>query len=66
MVERLKNINLKPWMNPGEVFREIAKRDAKFIEWKAGNGRFEVSIRKNAISQAVSQKAHPEAAFDGT
>lgn len=55
LVERLKNVNLKPWMNPGEVFREIAKRDAKFIEWKAVNGRFEVSIRKNAVSQAINK-----------
>ena len=55
LVERLKSVNLKPWMNPGEVFREIAKRDAKFIEWKAVNGRFEVSIRKNAVSQAINK-----------
>jgi transposase len=55
LVERLKNVNLKPWMNPGEVFREIAKRDAKFIEWKAVNGRFEVSIRKNDVSQAINK-----------
>ncbi len=55
LVERLKNVNLKSWMNPGEVFREIAKRDAKFIEWKAVNGRFEVSIRKNDVSQAINK-----------
>ena len=55
LVERLKNIDLKPWMNSAEVFREIAKRDAKFIEWKAVNGRFQVSIRKNAVSQAINK-----------
>jgi len=55
LVERLRSVNLKPWMNPGEVFREIAKRDAKFIDWKAVNGRFEVSIRKNAVSQAINK-----------
>lgn len=55
LVERLKNINLKPRMNPAEVFREIAKRDAKFIEWKAVNGRFQISIRKNAVSQAINK-----------
>jgi transposase len=55
LVEHLKNIHLKPWMNPGEVFRETAKRDAKFIEWKAVNGRFEVSIRKNAVSQVINK-----------
>jgi len=55
LMTRLKAINLKPWMNPGEVFRETAKRDAKFIEWKAVNGKFEVSLRKNAVSQAVNK-----------
>jgi transposase len=55
LMTRLKAINLKPWMNPGEVFRETAKRDARFIEWKAVNGKFEVSLRKNAVSQAVNK-----------
>jgi len=55
LMEVLKAKNLKPWMNPGEVFRETAKRDAKFIEWKASEGRFEVSLRKNAVSQAVNK-----------
>jgi transposase len=55
LMERLKAINLKPWMNPGEVFRETAKRDAKFIEWKAVNDRFEVSLRKNAVSHAINK-----------
>ena len=55
LVERLKSVNLKPWMNPEDVFGEIAKRDARFVEWKAVNGRFEVSIRKNAVSQAINK-----------
>ena len=33
LMEVLKAKNLKPWMNPGVVFRETATRDAKFIEW---------------------------------
>jgi transposase len=55
LMEVLKSKNLKPWMNPGEVFRATAKRDAKFIEWKAVNGRFQVSLRKNAVSQAINK-----------
>lgn len=51
----LKAKNLKPWMNPAEVFPETAKRDAKFIEWKAVDGKFEVSLRKYAISQAINK-----------
>jgi transposase len=54
-MEVLKSKNLKPWMNPGEVFRATAKRDAKFIEWKAIDGRLQVSLRKNAGSQAINK-----------
>ena len=55
LMEVLKAKNLKPWMNPSEVFRETAKRDAKFIEWKAVDGKFEVSLRKNAVSQSINK-----------
>ena len=55
LMEVLKTKNLKPWMNPGEVFRETAKRDAKFIEWKAVDGKFVVALRKNAVSQAINR-----------
>lgn len=55
LMEVLKSKNLKPWMDPGEVFRATAKRDAKFIEWKAVDGRFQVSLRKNAVSQAINK-----------
>jgi transposase len=55
LLERLKSVNLKPWMNPGEVFREIAKRDVRFIEWRIIDGKFEVALRKNAVSQAVNK-----------
>ena len=55
LMERLKSVNLKPWMNPGEVFREIARKDAKFIEWRTADGKFEVVLRKNAISQAINK-----------
>jgi len=55
LMERLKSVNLKPWMNPGEVFSEIARKDAKFIEWRTIDGKFEVALRKNAISHAVNK-----------
>ncbi|MDF0591717.1 hypothetical protein P0O15_11165 [Methanotrichaceae archaeon Mx] len=55
LMEVLKSKSLKPWMNPGEVFRATAKRDAKFIEWRAIDGKFHVSLRKNAASHAVSK-----------
>jgi transposase len=55
LMEVLKAKNLKPWMTPSEVFRDTAKRDAKFIEWKAVDGKFEVSLRKNAVSHAINK-----------
>jgi transposase len=55
LMERLKAVTLKSWMIPSVVFRETAKKDAKFIEWKAIDGKFEVSLRKNAVSQAINK-----------
>ena len=55
LMEVLKSKSLKTWMNPGEVFRATAKRDAKFIEWTAVDGKFQVSLRKNAVSQAINR-----------
>ena len=55
LMERLKSVNLKPWMNPEEVFREIARKEARFIEWRAIDGKFEVALKKNAISQAINK-----------
>ena len=55
LMEILRSKNLKPWMNPGEVFRATAKKDAKFIEWDVVDGKFQVALRKNAISQAVNK-----------
>jgi len=31
------------------------EKDATFIEWKAIGGRFQVSLRKNAVSQAINK-----------
>lgn len=55
LIERLKAINLKPWMDARSVFLETAKKDAKYIEWRVKAGRFEVSLRKNAVSQRVKK-----------
>lgn len=66
LMEVLKSKNLKPWMNPSEIFREIAKRDARFIDWRAVNGKFEVSLRKNAISQAINKMGKFILLYQGT
>ncbi|MCX8207983.1 MAG: IS1634 family transposase [Methanothrix sp.] len=55
LMEVLKSKNLKPWMDPAEVFKAAAKNDAKFIEWTVVDGKFQVSLRRNAVSQAVNK-----------
>lgn len=55
LMERLKSITLKPWMNPVEVFKETARKDARFIEWQAIDGKFEVALKKNAVSQSINK-----------
>ena len=55
LMEVLKSKNLKPWMNPEKVFRATAKKDAKFIEWEAIEGRFQVGLKKNAVYQAINK-----------
>ena len=55
LMDRLKSITLKPWMNPVEVFKETARKDARFIEWQAIDGRFEIALKKNAVSQSINK-----------
>jgi len=55
LMDRLKSITLKPWMNPVEVFKETARKDARFIEWQAIDGRFEIALQKNAVSQSINK-----------
>jgi len=54
-VESLKKIEIRSWMNPLDVFKEIAKKNAQYIDWKVNNNRFEVELKKNAVSQRVNR-----------
>jgi len=53
--ERLKSVVIKPQFDPAVVFREIAKRDARYFEWSLNGNKFEISIRQNAVSQRVNK-----------
>lgn len=55
LVERLKTIDLRQRMNPNVVFKEITKSYARYVNCEVKNGRFEVSLKKNAISQRVNR-----------
>lgn len=55
LVERIKAANLKPWMNPETVIKEIARKDIRFLEWTVENHRFLVKLKANAISQQINR-----------
>lgn len=54
-VENLRKVELKSWMDPVNVFKEVAKKNAQYIDWKLNNNRFEVELKKNAVSQRVNR-----------
>lgn len=54
-VEALRKTEIRSWMNPLDVFKEIAKKNAQYIDWKVNNNRFEVELKKNAVSQRVNR-----------
>jgi transposase len=53
--EKVRSISLKPWMNPADVVKETARHFASYLDWKVVDKTFEVSIRKNAVSQRVNR-----------
>jgi len=55
MAEKVRNISLKPWMNPADVVKETARHLAPYLDWKVVDHSFEVTIRKNAVSQRVNK-----------
>jgi transposase len=55
IAEKLRGITLRPWMNPTDVVKETARNYTPFLEWKVIENLFEVSIRKNAVSQRVNR-----------
>jgi len=55
VAEKLRGITLKPWMNPADVVKETARNFTPYLEWKVLEHSFEVSIRKNAVSQRVNR-----------
>ena len=54
-VETLRKIEIRSWMNPLDVFKETTKKNAQYIDWKVNNNRFEVELKKNAVSQRVNR-----------
>ncbi len=65
-VEALKKIEIRAWMNPLEIFKEIAKKNAPYIDWRVNNNRFEVDLKKNAVSQRVNKMGRFILLYQGT
>lgn len=42
-------------MNPADVVKETARHFVSYLEWKVVDKTFDVSIRKNAVSQRVNR-----------
>lgn len=55
VVERLKKVSLKKWMEPQDVVEQIAGRFYSYIDWKVVNEGFEVAVRKKAVAQRVNR-----------
>lgn len=55
IAEKLRRITLRPWLNPADVVKETAKSYTPYLEWTVKENSFEVSIRKNAVSQRVNR-----------
>ena len=55
VVEALRKIKLKSWMDPQEVVERTAKKLYSYIKWNIKGDIFEVSIRKKAVAQRVNR-----------
>jgi len=48
---KLESSRIPRWRRPAEVFKEWAGKMANYFSWQVVDGRFQVDIRKNAVSQ---------------
>ncbi len=55
VVDALRKIKLKSWMDPQEVVERTAKKLYSYIKWNVKDDIFEVSIRKKAVAQRVNR-----------
>jgi transposase len=54
-VERLKNVQLREWMNPQEILEEIAGNLEQYLQWRVKNQRFQVNIKSKAVAQRINR-----------
>lgn len=54
-MERLKEADLRPWMNPAEVAASVTGSYARYIAWIVDGDRFTVRTRPKAIAARVNR-----------
>lgn len=54
-LEMLEKVDLRRWMDPKMVFISLAKRYASYLTWKVKDNKFEIKVKKNAVSQRVNK-----------
>ncbi|WP_449405513.1 IS1634 family transposase [Methanofollis tationis] len=52
---KLESSRIPGWRRPEEVFKERAGKMANYFSWQVVDNRFQVEIRKNAVSQRVNR-----------
>lgn len=56
VVEKLRKVKIEEWMEPRDLFGEIAgKLFSPYLKYRVVNWRFEVSVRKKAVAQRVNR-----------
>lgn len=53
--QNLESRRIPRWRRPEEVFRERAGTMANYFSWQVDDDRFQIEIRKNAVSQRVNR-----------
>lgn len=65
VVDRLKNVTIKPWMSTKEIVEEITGSYAHYLSWKVKDKKFHVNIKSKAVAQRINRMGKFILAFNG-
>jgi Transposase len=55
VVEKLKKVRIRRWMNPKDIVAQIAGKLSPYIKWRRVEEQFELEIKKKAVAQRVNR-----------
>ena len=55
VVEKLKKVRIRRWMNPKDIVAQIAGKFSPYIKWRRVDKQFELEIKKKAVAQRVNR-----------